>query len=390
MATTTQTPNPPAAAPPNGGAALTVTDRKFLTLRHMIEHKGVMEQIQSALPRQLTAERFTRVALTSLRKTPALLDCAPASVVGSIIQAAQLGLEPDGVLGQAYLIPYKGECQLQVGYRGFINLSRRSGEIKSFSPQIVREGDAFRYEYGTEAYLRHKPAEDNDEAPITHVYAVVEYTNGGTDFEVMSKVGVEKIRATSKAPNSPAWKEHWGEMAKKTVMRRLAKRLPMAAEESALVKAAVLDEMADAGVSQESSKLIDAQDIVRSATQAHTEQLSKKYGVQPNGKPMSEAEKSAELAAAQTSANATGKPVGVDLGDGKGLHWVNPADPSQAPESVSTSPAPQEESFDPKAEAERLLASNRAQYQHRSTGAAPSASQMGFAESPEEGGRFGE
>lgn len=359
MATTTQTPNPP-AAPPNGGAALTVTDKKFLTLRHMIEHKGVMEQIQSALPRQLTAERFTRVALTSLRKTPALLDCAPASVVGSIIQAAQLGLEPDGVLGQAYLIPYKGECQLQVGYRGFINLSRRSGEIKSFSPQIVREGDAFRYEYGTEAYLRHKPAEDNDEAPITHVYAVVEYTNGGTDFEVMSKVGVEKIRATSKAPNSPAWKEHWGEMAKKTVMRRLAKRLPMAAEESALVKAAVLDEMADAGVSQESSKLIDAQDIVRSATQAHTEQLSKKYGVSPES-----------IAATRSEAAA---------------------DPSSAPASQPVTPAPQEENFDPAAEAERLLASNRAQHQHRSTApsAAPSASQMGFAESPEEGGRFGE
>lgn len=371
MATTTQTPNQ-TAPPPAQSKALTVTEKKFLTLRHMVENKDVQSQMQMALPNQLSIERFTRVALTSLRKTPALLDCDPSSVIGSIIQAAQLGLEPDGVLGQAYLIPYKGQCQLQVGYRGFINLSRRSGEIKSFSAQVVRDGDAFKYEYGTEAMLRHRPADDNDDAAITHVYSVVEYANGGSDFEVMTKAAVEKIRATSKAPNSPAWAEHWGEMAKKTVMRRHSKRMPMAAEDSALVKAAVLDEMADAGVAQENSKLIDSQDIVRSATQAHTEQLSKKYGVSPESNAAAPSKPEAAVAEAPT------------------------AHPSSAPASQPI-PAPQEESLDPAAEAERLLASNRAQHRastsNRESGspsAAPSASQMGFAESPEEGGRFGE
>lgn len=257
MATTTQTPQPPAAS-----TALTPLQKRFVTMKQMLEHQGISKQIEMALPRAIDPQRFLRIALTTLRSNPALLQCSPESVVGAIIQAAQLGLEVDPFLGQAYLIPYRNgdqqECQLQPGYRGYIKLSRNSGEIRSLAAHIVHEGEAFEYEQGTEKYLRHRPSDEFEENKISHVYAVVEYTNGGVDFEVMTHAGVEKVRTKSKAPNSPAWRESWGEMAKAKVIRRLSKRLPVNAENSSLVKAAVLDEMSDAGISQNNSAVIES------------------------------------------------------------------------------------------------------------------------------------
>jgi len=123
---------------------------------------------------------------------------------------------------------------------------------------VVHEGERFSYEHGTDPFLRHVPDDQYEDMPITHVYAVVHYTNGGFDFEVMSNATVEKIRARSKAPDSPAWKKDWGEMAKAKVIRRLAKRLPVSAQNSAIVKAAALDEATDAGILQDNAKLIES------------------------------------------------------------------------------------------------------------------------------------
>jgi recombination protein RecT len=243
--------------------ALTPLQNKFGTLKNMLETKNVLTQIERALPNAISPDRFLRIALTELRINPTLLMCTPESVIGSIIQSAQLGLELDRVLGQAYLIPYKNneagtwECQFQPGYRGYIQLSRNSGEIKSLGAQVVHDGERFAYEHGTEPFLRHQPNDEYEETPISHVYAVVHYTNGGFDFEVMSKAGVEKIRSRSRAPNSPAWTKDWSEMAKAKVLRRLAKRLPGSAQNSALVKAAALDEATDAGVPQNNGALLE-------------------------------------------------------------------------------------------------------------------------------------
>jgi recombination protein RecT len=263
------------AQAPATAQALTPLQRKFATMKQMLETNNVAKQIELALPRAIAPQRFLRIALTELRTNPQLLSCTPESVVGSIIQAAQLGLEVDRVLGQGYLISYKNtdtnpptyECQFQPGYRGYIQLSRRSGEIKSLGAHVVHAGEPFEYEQGTEPYLRHRPNDDQEDQPVTHVYAVVHYTNGGFDFEVMTAKAVAKVRAMSKAPNSPAWKQSFDEMAKAKVLRRLSKRLPVSAENASLVKAAVLDEMADAGVPQNNSTLLEMKDGVPYVTQ---------------------------------------------------------------------------------------------------------------------------
>lgn len=247
--------------------ALTPAQKQYGKLKDLLDTKNVQAQIQRALPNVVSSDRFLRIALTELRTNPRLLECTPESVVGSIIQAAQLGLVLDRVLGQGYLVPYQNkkpggekvwECQFQPGYRGYILLSHNSEKLKSLSAQVVREGEKFGYEYGTDPYLRHTPDEAFEKEDVTHVYAIVHYTNGGFDFEVMTTAAVERIRQMSKAPDSPAWKNSWDEMAKKTVIRRLAKRLPVSAENPNIVKAAALDEAADAGVPQNNDKLLEA------------------------------------------------------------------------------------------------------------------------------------
>lgn len=288
MATTTATPNPAPAK--ETSLALTPLQRKFATMKTLLDTNNVRSQIEAALPQAMQAPRFLRIALTELRGNPMLLQCTPESVIGSVIQAAQLGLELDHVLGQGYLIPYKNthtdpaswECQFQPGYRGYVQLSRRTGEIKSLGAHVVHAGEYFDYQQGTDPFLKHRPDMECEDQPITHVYAIVHYTNGGFDFEVMSHSGVERVRAKSKAPSSPAWKDHWDEMAKAKVIRRLAKRLPVSAENSAIVKAAVLDEMADAGIPQQNENVIEGneqgQPYVPNANQAvgHDSGMAKK------------------------------------------------------------------------------------------------------------------
>lgn len=212
-------------------------------------------QIAMALPKHLTAERMIRMATTTITRNPELLECTPVSVCGAVIQAAELGLELSGPLGQAYLVPFynknigKKEAQFQVGYRGLIQLAYRSGRVKTFNAHAVHQNDYFDFAYGTDSFLKHKPA-DKDRGEITHVYAVVLTVDGGQDFEVMSADDVEQHRkrySKQKSQYSP-WETAWEEMAKKTPLRRLAKRVPMSIE---LTKAAALDEYAEHEVAQD-------------------------------------------------------------------------------------------------------------------------------------------
>ena len=182
------------------------------------------------------------------------------------MQCAQLGLEPGGALGHAYLIPFdkrqkingrwetvSTEAQLIIGYRGMIDLARRSGQILSISARTVHVNDKFSYSYGLEETLEHSPCETGDRGELTHVYAVARLKDGGVQFEVMSRADVEKVRALSKAGSSGPWVDHFDEMAKKTVIRRLFKYLPVSIE---LQKAVVMDERAEAGLSQDNAAVI--------------------------------------------------------------------------------------------------------------------------------------
>jgi recombination protein RecT len=208
--------------------------------------KSMEGEIAKALPSVITPERFTRIVLSAISVNPKLGSCTPASFLGAMMTSAQLGLEVNTPLGQAYVLPYmnKGtlEAQFQLGYKGLIDLAYRSGEVEVIQAHVVYENDEFACEYGLDPKLTHKPADKDRGEPIK-VYAVFKTKSGGYGFEVMSMDDVRKHAAKySKAygSNFSPWKTNFEEMAKKTVLKRVLKYAPL---KSDFVKAAVQDEV---------------------------------------------------------------------------------------------------------------------------------------------------
>lgn len=214
------------------------------------DYINVMQpEIAKALPKVMTPERFTRIALSAVSNTPKLANCTPQSFLGAMMSAAQLGLEPNTPLGQAYLIPYGNQCQFQLGYKGLIDLAYRSGEVKTIMAQVVYENDKFEFEFGLEHKLKHVPAKDNRGKPVWY-YAVFKLTNGGEGFEVMSQDDVMKHAQTySKTFKNGPWQTNFEEMAKKTVIKKVLKYAPLKSEfatqlaEDETVKSNISDDM---------------------------------------------------------------------------------------------------------------------------------------------------
>ena len=209
-------------------------------------------EIAKALPQVMTPERFTRIALSAVSNTPKLGNCTPQSFLGAMMNAAQLGLEPNTPLGQAYLIPFENrkkgitECQFQIGYKGLIDLAYRSGEVKMIDAQTVYENDKFEYELGMDPVLKHKPARTNRGNPI-YFYATFKLTNGGQGFQVMSIEDVqEHAKKYSKTYNNGPWQTNFEEMAKKTVLKKLLKYAPLKTE---FVKQVTSDETIKTSIS---------------------------------------------------------------------------------------------------------------------------------------------
>ena len=209
-------------------------------------------EIAKALPQVMTPERFTRIALSAVSNTPKLGNCTPQSFLGAMMNAAQLGLEPNTPLGQAYLIPFENrkkgitECQFQIGYKGLIDLAYRSGEVKMIDAQTVYENDEFEYELGMDPVLKHKPARTNRGNPI-YFYATFKLTNGGQGFQVMSIEDVqEHAKKYSKTYNNGPWQTNFEEMAKKTVLKKLLKYAPLKTE---FVKQVTQDETIKTSIS---------------------------------------------------------------------------------------------------------------------------------------------
>ena len=209
-------------------------------------------EIAKALPQVMTPERFTRIALSAVSNTPKLGNCTPQSFLGAMMNAAQLGLEPNTPLGQAYLIPFENrkkgitECQFQIGYKGLIDLAYRSGEVKMIDAQTVYENDEFEYELGMDPVLKHKPARTNRGNPI-YFYATFKLTNGGQGFQVMSIEDVqEHAKKYSKTYNNGPWQTNFEEMAKKTVLKKLLKYAPLKTE---FVKQVTSDETIKTSIS---------------------------------------------------------------------------------------------------------------------------------------------
>ena len=252
---------------------LTPEQVQLNTIKDLIERsKGA---IASRLPKHLTADRIMKVALTAINKTPKLLECSRESLLMSIMQASELGLEPGGALGEGYLVPYGNQCQFIPGYRGLISLARRSGQIVSIEAHVVHDKDAFECGLGLDPFLRHTPAwDEEDPGNMRFVYAVAKLKDGGVQFEVMSKAQIEKIRKASKAGTKGPWVDHFDEMARKTVVRRLFKYLPVSVE---LASALELQGQAEAG---------DFTGLTIEATNVSTETLPASTSTIPDPEPI--------------------------------------------------------------------------------------------------------
>lgn len=248
---------------------LPALQEKAISLRDYLNRDNIKDALQSALPKWLSVDRLLRIVFTSTMKNPKLLDCTLESLLQSIMQCAQLGLEP--ILGRAYLIPYNNnkqvdgkwqkvlECQFQPGYQGLVDLARRSGQVKDVFAMVVYENDEFDLEYGTNRRLLHKPFLGKDPGEPLGAYTVWELSDGTKTFEFMPLHEIYKRRDKSQAfqyaiknpKNKTAQECPWiqwpEEQMKKTVVKHHAKLQPASIE---VMQAAELDEAADIGRSQ--------------------------------------------------------------------------------------------------------------------------------------------
>lgn len=224
--------------------------KKPKTIRDYI--KDMEGEIAKALPSVITPERFTRITLSALSTNQKLAECTPNSFLGAMMTAAQLGVEPNTPLGQAYLIPYRNkgtlECQFQLGYKGLIDLAYRSGDVKMIQAHTVYENDDFSYELGLEPKLHHVPATADRGAPI-FFYAVFHTKDGGYGFEVMSLADVQAhAKKYSKSYSNGPWQTNFEEMAKKTVLKRVLKYAPL---KSDFVRQVAADETIKTALSED-------------------------------------------------------------------------------------------------------------------------------------------
>jgi len=228
--------------------------------------KGMLEKnkdaITASLPRGFdNPNRMIRAAVNAISTTPTLAKCTPESLFISIVKGFSLGLEPNGVLAHGYLVPFKDKgvdkAQFMPGYRGLIELARRSGKIKEIYATEVHENDMLEVSMGTGKELIHKPNMFSDRGKILGYYAVFKLDDGAVDFEIMNMEQIEKIKNMSKAGSSnySPWNSgHYDEMARKTVIKKLLKRAPMTVEAAAAVKD---DNSVAMGEAQDDSDVID-------------------------------------------------------------------------------------------------------------------------------------
>ena len=202
------------------------------TIKELLLGDAMREQFAKALPSLLPPDRFIRVALTAMNKTPKLTKCTHESFFNSLLTLAQLGIEPDG--RRAHLIPYENrkagtvECQLIVDYKGIVELIMRTGLAARIHADVVCENDVFEYDMG--AVTKHKIDFRKPRGEMYAAWAMVEMRDGSRAVAVMSREEIEKIRSRSRAGQNGPWVTDYNEMAKKTVFRRLSKMVPWAAE----------------------------------------------------------------------------------------------------------------------------------------------------------------
>jgi len=202
-----------------------------------VKSNTVAERLKAVLPGYMAPARFQAVMTSVLAKQPELMECEPSSFLSAMITAAQLGLDPTPGKHQCYFIPFRNntkrivECQFISGWRGLVELARRSGEISRIEAHVVFHGEAFAYSKGLKPTLDHNPMTagvQRTSANVTYAYAIAFFRDGSTQFEVMDRKQIDAIR--DRGRRNPVWNTDYEEMARKTVVRRLAKYLPQTPE----------------------------------------------------------------------------------------------------------------------------------------------------------------
>lgn len=216
----------------NGAVVKQETQAGPLTVKALLGG-AKRDELQKVAGAAMSAEALVKLFAIAASRTPKLMACTPLSLLDCMVKCAELKLMPS-TLGSVYLIPYENrkantvECQLIVGYRGLVELARRSGAISTIQAEVVREGDEFEFEHGIHPKFRHKPcASDMSDDKITHAWAIARFKDGGHQLVVMTVAEVDRIRGMSRAGKFGPWADHYGEMAKKTAVRRLCKYLPL-------------------------------------------------------------------------------------------------------------------------------------------------------------------
>jgi len=205
------------------------------TIRRYLERQDVRQELAKALPRHMKVERVIKTALGAVYRDPYLLQCSPKSIYLACMQACQLGLEPGSPLGAAYLVPFfdkhtkEYQCTLIPGYKGLIDLARRSGQIATIEAHVVYEKDHFDCSFGPAGTLVHRPVWTGERGEVIAAWAMARLTSTGYQVEVMTRSELDAIRASAKSRSGP-WVTHTAEMYRKTVVRRLCKYLPLSPE----------------------------------------------------------------------------------------------------------------------------------------------------------------
>jgi recombination protein RecT len=237
-------------------------------------------QLQAALPRSMSADRFSRIVLTEVRKTPRLLECQPNSFLGAVFTAAQIGLEIGSHLGEAFILPFRNkkrgftEATLVVGYKGLVKLMWESEQVASLSEVIVCAKDEIEFRQGDGEAILHTPyvpdpellrklaegaklTKDQrdalDAGPPIAYYSIIELKNGGRRraFMWLNEVMAHRDRYARNVSDDSPWHTNFDAMALKTVIRKVARLAPRSIERPSLQQAIALDELSEAGVSQD-------------------------------------------------------------------------------------------------------------------------------------------
>ena len=240
------------------------------------------EQISGLLPKHLDPQKMVRIAQVALSRNPKLLECTPLSILDCVIKAAQVGLELNGPMRQAFMVPYwndqakKLEAQFQIGYPGMIELASRSRDVSYVDAHPVFDGDFFQFEHGDKQYLKHKPNLNRENDDLHAAYAIIKFRDGNQMFEVLGKRDIMKLKARSqmgKKDKGP-WETDESEMWRKSPIKKLLKRVRTSQE---LQAALGYDDQSELGLPQDAIIDFDFDNAkARLATAEKTEQLKDK------------------------------------------------------------------------------------------------------------------